>query len=320
MVAIEFGMWRSGRSGGSSGSVTVGYGKFREQRGGTRSTGGNRLPLGDQESVGCDAQRGVVMEAAPPTPFKMSEPELLLELLIVPFDTPAQLGGVDQSAEGDLFRKGREPVFGRLILARGPLDQQPLFRPCLSEIVIAMRDPNAHASKTRGQPLGRAFPPFDRAPCALAQSESKLLDRDRLMLAVAAHQFWSSPAGRPPFWRQRHRARRPDRGVRSCAGDVAQSQRRDIRTQIGLGAIAGVHQDYAARKTGLTRPAQLLERDLRLGLEADLFRHTRLAPTFAILSPVLWQIQPIGHRQARMVIGNRQRHRLSQAGAALGRG
>jgi hypothetical protein len=37
MVAIEFGMWRSGRNGGSSGSVTVGYGKLREQRGGTRS-------------------------------------------------------------------------------------------------------------------------------------------------------------------------------------------------------------------------------------------------------------------------------------------
>src|SRR6266496_4080938 len=30
MVAIEFGMWRSGRSGGSSGSVTVGYRRRRE--------------------------------------------------------------------------------------------------------------------------------------------------------------------------------------------------------------------------------------------------------------------------------------------------
>src|ERR1700730_14605539 len=29
MVAIEFGMWRSGRNGGASGSVTVGNGKFR---------------------------------------------------------------------------------------------------------------------------------------------------------------------------------------------------------------------------------------------------------------------------------------------------
>ncbi|MGO9306745.1 MAG: hypothetical protein ACLP3R_24045 [Candidatus Korobacteraceae bacterium] len=37
MVAIEFGMCRSGRSGGSSGSVTVGYGKFRQQRRGTMS-------------------------------------------------------------------------------------------------------------------------------------------------------------------------------------------------------------------------------------------------------------------------------------------
>src|SRR5450759_154209 len=237
-------MCRSGRSGGSSGSVTVGYGKFREQRGGTRSTGGNRLPLGDQEYVGRDAQRGVVMEAAPSAPFEMPESDLLLELLIVALDAPAQLGGVDQPAEGDLFRKGREPVFGRLILALAPCDQQPLFRSGLSEIVIAMCDPNAHASKTRGQPLGRAFPPFDRAPCALAQPESKLLDRDRPMLAIAAHHLRWSPVARPSFWRQWHRARRPDRGVWSRAGDVAQSQHRYIRTQIGLGAIAGVHQNY----------------------------------------------------------------------------
>jgi len=36
-VAIEFGTWRSGRNGGSAGSVTVGNGKLREPRGGTRS-------------------------------------------------------------------------------------------------------------------------------------------------------------------------------------------------------------------------------------------------------------------------------------------
>jgi len=37
IVAIEFGTCRSGRSGGASGSVIVGNGKFREQPGGTRS-------------------------------------------------------------------------------------------------------------------------------------------------------------------------------------------------------------------------------------------------------------------------------------------
>ena len=31
MVAIEFGMWRSVRSGGAAGSVTGGNGKFFEQ-------------------------------------------------------------------------------------------------------------------------------------------------------------------------------------------------------------------------------------------------------------------------------------------------
>src|SRR5262249_1906961 len=31
MVAIEFGTWRSGRSGGASGSITFGKGKFREE-------------------------------------------------------------------------------------------------------------------------------------------------------------------------------------------------------------------------------------------------------------------------------------------------
>jgi hypothetical protein len=37
MVAIEFVTWRSGRKGGTSGSVTFGNGKFREERGGSRS-------------------------------------------------------------------------------------------------------------------------------------------------------------------------------------------------------------------------------------------------------------------------------------------
>src|SRR3990167_7189340 len=37
MVAIEFGIWRSGRNGGASGSVTVGNRKLREDRGGGRS-------------------------------------------------------------------------------------------------------------------------------------------------------------------------------------------------------------------------------------------------------------------------------------------
>jgi ABC-type uncharacterized transport system ATPase subunit len=56
------------------------------------------------------------------------------------------------------------------------------------------------------------------------------------------------------------------------------------------------------------RPAQLLKRDFRLGLELYHFGNPHFAPALAILSPVLRQIKLIGHRQARMMIGQRQRY------------
>ena len=128
MVAIEFGTCRSGRKGGSSGSVTVGYGKFREQPGRARSRGGNCLRFGDQETVGGDAHGGVMVKAEPSASFEMPEADLLLEFLIVALDAPAQLGGVDQIAKRNASRQGREPIFCGLFLALWPLDQQPLLR------------------------------------------------------------------------------------------------------------------------------------------------------------------------------------------------
>src|SRR6266849_5548613 len=87
------------------------------------------------------------MEAAPSAALEMSEPHLLLEFLIVALDAPAQLGKVHQAMEGDAFGKGREPVFGRLLLAFGPLDQQPLFRSALA----AQRE-HAHEQSARTGP------------------------------------------------------------------------------------------------------------------------------------------------------------------------
>ena len=37
-----------------------------------------------------------MMKAAPATPFKMTEADLLFELLVVALDAPAQLGQVDE--------------------------------------------------------------------------------------------------------------------------------------------------------------------------------------------------------------------------------
>ena len=55
MVAIEFGTWRSGRNGGAPRPISFGNCNFFEQPGGTSSSRGNHLPLGDQESICRDA-------------------------------------------------------------------------------------------------------------------------------------------------------------------------------------------------------------------------------------------------------------------------
>src|SRR5580700_1049109 len=85
-----------------------------------------------------------MVEATPSPPFKMPEPDLLLEFLIIALDAPAQLGGINQIMEQDVFRQCREPIFGWLILVLRPLDQQPLFhwlpgRSCLDATLTRTR-------------------------------------------------------------------------------------------------------------------------------------------------------------------------------------
>src|SRR5260370_11343702 len=166
--------------GGASGSITGGKLKSREPRGATRSRGGNRLPFGDQESVSRDAQRGVVVEASPTSPFEVSKPELLFQLLIIALDAPAQLGQIDQAFEGDVCGQRREPIFGRLLLAFGPFDQQPFLATQLATTGGAHTD----ARQARGQSTRSALAPADRAPGALRHVERKRFDRDRLLLAL----------------------------------------------------------------------------------------------------------------------------------------
>jgi hypothetical protein len=43
----------------------------------------------------------MVMKAAPSAALEMAQPNLLLELLIIALDAPAQFGDVDQAIEGD---------------------------------------------------------------------------------------------------------------------------------------------------------------------------------------------------------------------------
>src|SRR6266566_2360782 len=108
------------------------------------------------------------MEAAPSAPFEVPKSDFLLQLQIVPLDTPAQLREVDELAEADIRRQRRQPIFGRSGFVRGPLDQQPLLR-YQFRLELGMSDPNAHPGKARRQPLSRTLPPPDRVPCIFGQ-------------------------------------------------------------------------------------------------------------------------------------------------------
>ena len=97
------------------------------------------------------------MEAAPAAPLVMAEPDLLLELMIVALDAPAQLGEIDQVGKGHVLGQGGEPILDRLRLAFGPLDQQPFLVPRLGKLLVAVGAPAPWQSARRAsRPRPRA--------------------------------------------------------------------------------------------------------------------------------------------------------------------
>src|ERR1700756_194119 len=178
----------------------------------------------------------------------------------------------------------------------------------LGEPVIAMCRTDAYAGKARGQPFCCTFTPCDLTPSMRGQANRKLLDRNRSVLAITPQQLRRSPTPRPRLRRSRPRSSRPDRRLWLDAGHIAQAKCGDILAQSCVGAIAGVHQDYAARQARRTGKAQMIKCNCRLGLEGDLFGYTGFAPALTVRRPLLWQIQTISHRQARMMICKRKAH------------
>jgi len=104
----------SGRIGGAAGSITVGKAMSFEEKCVGHSWGANRFPFGDQEYVGDDAERRVMRKAAPTWPLGVAKSEFLLAVLVIPLDSPTQLGGVDQGAAVDGRGQCGEEVLRRL--------------------------------------------------------------------------------------------------------------------------------------------------------------------------------------------------------------
>src|SRR5271155_5316281 len=87
--------------------------------------GGDGAPFGDQETVSGDTECGVMVEAAPPAPFIVTQAKLLFELLIIALNAPTQLCQINQAIEGDTLGQGGQPIFGWFGFVLRPFDQQP---------------------------------------------------------------------------------------------------------------------------------------------------------------------------------------------------
>src|SRR5258708_11918997 len=105
-----------------------------------------------------------MVKAAPPAALIMSEPDFLLELLVVAFDAPAQLGVIDQTIKGDVLRQVLEPVAGRLVRALPPLGQLSHVRTRLVAPGLVTGGPHPHACQAPAQPIGASFFPPHPAP------------------------------------------------------------------------------------------------------------------------------------------------------------
>ena len=227
--------------------------------------GGIRTPFGDQEAVGCDAERHMVVKASPASSFIVTEAKFLLEFLIVALDPPAHFGGCDERLKVGIGRQGRKPVFGRCAFAQRPFDEQPFFGIGLRAPVVAMRGPHSQAGEPGMQSFVDAFAPCDVTPCVGRQRFGELSGRLRLVLLVAPHQGRWPTLTAPCLGRERTGPRRPKLRRRLNADDISQAHARQRRSERRVDPVTGVRQHDPLRYALGACGADLVEGDLGSG-------------------------------------------------------
>ena len=209
----------------------------------------------------------MVVEASPAAALEVTQPEFLFELAIIALDAPAQLGRGDETAQRRVDRESGQPIFERLGVVLGPLDQQPFFGTRLGQIVIARSRADAHGGEPRGEIDVRSFAPHDGLPGLGWQLLSQGLGRERLVITAAPHQRRRAPGSTSGLGRQRRLTGPPDAQGRLHADDIIEAEFGHASPEGAIGTIACISQDHSGRSSYSGRGADLRECDLRLGLE-----------------------------------------------------
>ncbi|CAE6873385.1 hypothetical protein R69658_08264 [Paraburkholderia aspalathi] len=89
----------------------------------------------------------MVVKATPASPFVMTEPELLFQVLIVALDAPTHLGHEHKLLKCRLCGGGSEKVFERLRITFRPFNEQPFFVSNGTSLIVAMCGTNPQGGK-----------------------------------------------------------------------------------------------------------------------------------------------------------------------------
>ena len=283
-------------------------------------------PVREQEAVRGNAQGGVMMKAAPAPSLVVAQAELLLEILIIAFNAPAHLGGLDQIQKRGVGRQRRQPILGRFGLTDRPFDQQPLLRTWSAQpLLVAVSRADSDRGKARGQFLVGSLAPVHRAPSLGCQRFGHFLHAERCAACHASPPCPGSPDLVLGLGGNRPRARCPHGGDRPNSHTILQLHLAQRFTPCRLIAIACVCQHNAdgnPRRFGLSH---LTQRNIGLGLKLNFRRHPRLLPPLPILGPLLRQVQLPSDGQAASLAGQRHTDRhltivlLAQLPAVLAR-
>ena len=188
-VAIEAGLCRSGRTGGAPGAVAgrplgrSGRGRQPGGKSGSARPPGSRKPR-------C-TRTGVVVEAAPAAALEVAQAQLLLQLLEVALDPPAQPGGRDQVLQRGRLGQGREPVLRRPSSPSGHSARNH------SSARGSPRRKSSCAAGTApprsGRPAAPPCPaPGDGPPGVGGQARRQPLGREGLVLRVRGAAAWAA--------------------------------------------------------------------------------------------------------------------------------
>src|SRR5579872_302847 len=145
----------------------------------------------------------MMMKPAPTPALEMSQPQFLLQFFVVAFDDPTLLGQTDQILDFHGDGQGRQPILRGLGFAFRPLEQQPLFGTRLGALFIPVRRTDTQQSKSRTEPMFRAFSPSDVFPRLFRQTLRQRQYGDGGMIRIASQALGRLSSAAPGLLGQR---------------------------------------------------------------------------------------------------------------------